>query len=97
MVLLDGERVIDAHRRFSTLNEHLLATTIPGSQTPLDLRASVGFSEYLDLDSLHRAIDEADRVMYTRKKIGQGDHAGRLHRSNHSRSPQVTSPQTPSP
>jgi len=96
VILLDGEREIDADRRFSSLSEHLLATTIPGSETPLDLRASVGFSEYSDLDSLHRAIDEADRLMYTRKKIGQSENAGRLHRSNHSRPSQVTSPQTAS-
>jgi diguanylate cyclase (GGDEF)-like protein len=68
VILLKGERAEDADRRFSKLNEQLLATSIPGSETPLDIKASVGFSEFADSASLHRAIDEADRAMYTRKK-----------------------------
>jgi diguanylate cyclase (GGDEF)-like protein len=68
VILLKGERAADADQRLSKLNEHLMATPIPGAEAPLDLRASVGLSEFADAASLDRAIDEADRAMYRRKK-----------------------------
>ena len=68
VILLNGARAADANRRFSNLNEQLMAVAIPGSETPLDLRASVGCSEFADSASLQQAIEEADRAMYTHKK-----------------------------
>jgi diguanylate cyclase (GGDEF)-like protein len=68
VLLLQGETASSAAERLAQLNAELAATPIPGSETPLDLRASAGFSEFADAASLHRAIDEADRAMYTRKK-----------------------------
>jgi diguanylate cyclase (GGDEF)-like protein len=68
VILLKGEGSTGAETRLVKLNDELMATPIPGSDTPLDLRASVGVSEFSDAASLHRAIDEADRAMYTRKK-----------------------------
>ena len=68
VILLKGEGSTGAETRLVKLNDELMATPIPGSDTPLDLRASEGVSEFSDAASLHRAIDEADRAMYTRKK-----------------------------
>jgi diguanylate cyclase (GGDEF)-like protein len=68
VLLLKGERAATADSRLSRLNDELMARPIPGADTPQDLRASVGFSEFSDRATLHRAIDEADRAMYTRKK-----------------------------
>jgi diguanylate cyclase (GGDEF)-like protein len=68
VLLLRGERAAGADARLSKLNGELAGKPIPGADTPQDLRASVGVSEFQDTASLHRAIDEADRAMYTRKK-----------------------------
>lgn len=68
VLLLKAERATAADARLSRLNDELKAKEIPGAETPQDLRASVGVSEFSDAASLHRAIDEADRAMYTRKK-----------------------------
>jgi len=68
VMLLNGECAAEADRRFSTLNDQLRARPIPGAEMPVDLRASVGFSEFSDSTSLHQAIEKADRTMYTRKK-----------------------------
>ena len=68
VVLLEGEQSANADERFGRLNEQLAATQIPGSDAPRVLRASVGLSEFADASSLHQAIDEADRKMYTKKK-----------------------------
>jgi diguanylate cyclase (GGDEF)-like protein len=68
VLLLKGERASGADARLSKLNDELVGKTIPGADTPQDLRASVGVSEFSDTASLHRAIEEADRAMYTRKK-----------------------------
>jgi diguanylate cyclase (GGDEF)-like protein len=68
VILLKRERAADAEQRLSKLNDHLIATAIPGAEMPLDLRASVGLSEFSDAASLDQAIEEADRAMYARKK-----------------------------
>jgi diguanylate cyclase (GGDEF)-like protein len=68
VLLLKGEHAAGAETRLSRLNDELMTTAIPGADTPQDLRASVGVSEFSDTASLHHAIDEADRAMYTRKK-----------------------------
>jgi diguanylate cyclase (GGDEF)-like protein len=68
VLILRGERAAGAETRLGRLNDQLMAKAIPGADTPQDLRASVGVSEFSDTASLQRAIDEADRAMYTRKK-----------------------------
>jgi len=68
VLLLKGETIATASDRLARLNEELSGTIIPGSEMPLDLRASVGLAEFADAVSLHAAIDEADRAMYARKK-----------------------------
>ncbi|HXT70894.1 MAG TPA: GGDEF domain-containing protein [Vicinamibacterales bacterium] len=68
VVLLKGERAAAADQRLGRLNEQLASTTAPGLEPSRVLRASVGISEFADAASLHQAIDEADRAMYTRKK-----------------------------
>lgn len=68
VLLLEDERADGANERLGRLNDELMGKAIPGADTPQDLRASVGFSEFSDTASLHQAIDEADRAMYTRKK-----------------------------
>ena len=68
VLLLEDERADGANARLGRLNDELMGKVIPGAETPQDLRASVGFSEFSDTASLHQAIDEADRAMYTRKK-----------------------------
>jgi len=68
VLLLQGERAAGAEARLARLNDELMGKAIPGADTPQDLRASVGVSEFSDTASLQQAIDEADRAMYTRKK-----------------------------
>jgi len=68
VLLLEDERVDGANARLSRMNDELMGREIPGADSPQDLKASVGFSEFSDTASLQRAIDEADRAMYTRKK-----------------------------
>jgi PleD family two-component response regulator len=68
VLLLKEEDLGTAKARLDPLNDRLAGIAIPGSETPIDLRASVGLSEFVDATSLHRAIDEADRQMYRRKK-----------------------------
>ena len=68
VLLLKGEHAASAEARLRRLNDELMTTAIPGAETPQDLRASVGVSEFSDATSLQHAIQEADRAMYTRKK-----------------------------
>lgn len=68
VLLLKDEKAVAAEQRLGGLNHQLSATTIPGAEAAVDLKASVGFSEFADAASLHKAIDDADRAMYTRKK-----------------------------
>ena len=46
----------------------LRARAIPGATDPVDLRASVGLSEFADAATLDHAIARADQAMYRRKK-----------------------------
>lgn len=68
VLLLRGETAASATDRLAVLNQRLEGLTIPGCDEPVNLRASVGLSEFVDALSLHRAIEEADKAMYRKKK-----------------------------
>ncbi len=68
VILLKGEKSATAEARLGGINDQLAATPMPGADAPRVLRASIGLSEFADAVSLNRAIEEADRAMYTKKK-----------------------------
>jgi len=68
VLILRGATLAHAEARFDGFNEKLRARTIPGAADPLDLRASVGLSEFADAATLDHAIARADQAMYRRKK-----------------------------
>ena len=68
VLLLSDVPLTAAEARFDGFNGKLLRTPIPGADAPVDLRASVGLSEFNDPQSLDVAIGRADQAMYRRKK-----------------------------
>ena len=68
VLILRGATLAHAEARFDGFNEKLRARPIPGAPDPIDLRASVGLSEFADADTLDHAIARADQAMYRRKK-----------------------------
>lgn len=68
VLILRGATLAHAEARFDGFNEKLRAKAIPGASDPIDLRASVGLSEFVDAATLDHAIARADQAMYRRKK-----------------------------
>ena len=68
VLILRGATLAHAEARFDGFNEKLRARPIPGAIDPIDLRASVGLSEFADAATLDHAIARADQAMYRRKK-----------------------------
>ena len=68
VLLLSDIPLTAAEARFDGFNGKLQRTPIPGADAPIDLRASVGLSEFNDPQSLDLAIGRADQAMYRRKK-----------------------------
>lgn len=68
VLILRGATLAHAEARFDGFNEKLRARPIPGAADPVDLRASVGLSEFADTATLDHAIARADQAMYRRKK-----------------------------
>ena len=68
VLILRGATLAHAEARFDGFNEKLRARPIPGAEEPIDLRASVGLSEFADAATLDHAIARADQAMYRRKK-----------------------------
>lgn len=68
VLLLNDVPLSAAEARFDGFNGKLQRTDIPGADGPIDLRASVGLSEFSDPQTLEAAIARADQAMYRRKK-----------------------------
>ena len=68
VLILRGATLAHAEARFDGFNEKLRARPIPGAAEPIDLRASVGLSEFADAATLDHAIARADQAMYRHKK-----------------------------
>lgn len=68
VLLLKDRTAASAEACCGGLNERLRGTRLPGAASPIDLRASVGFSEFEDSASLNSAIARADEAMYQRKE-----------------------------
>jgi|RhiMethySRZTD1v2_1073278.scaffolds.fasta_scaffold98108_3 diguanylate cyclase (GGDEF)-like protein len=68
VLILRGATLAHAEARFDGFNEKLRARPMPGAPDPVDLRASVGLSEFSDAATLDHAIARADQAMYRRKK-----------------------------
>lgn len=68
VLILRGATLTHAEARFDGFNDKLRAQKIPGAEEPVDLRASVGLSEFVDAATLDHAIARADQAMYRRKK-----------------------------
>ena len=68
VLILRSATLAHAEARFDGFNDKLRGQTIPGADGPVDLRASVGLSEFVDAATLDHAIARADQAMYRRKK-----------------------------
>ena len=73
----NGPRIVDflisvaeeeAARRLDRLSDVLRETILPGVTTPVALTVSFGVAAFGPTRPLERAIEAADRAMYTRKQ-----------------------------
>ena len=70
VLILMNETLPGADSRLTALEDRLRATAVPGSDTPVDLRASRGFALFDGLESLNAALLKADEAMYRQKRAG---------------------------